>query len=174
MKEEQRVERRGALVLLDNNIINYRNSAFSLPTWSLKWQWQMMSFTFVYIKKCQYLKVKDESEHAITHVRPQTRERYKSIWVSERREGECGAFIPTIHRDTWICSKLFLSIKYSHRGEMHCITQVPTDLRLIILCINTGTFCSLNSTGSTLINFFFYRWKALRPLCALPNITRRS
>lgn len=38
-----------------------------------------------------------------------------------------GFYAHCIRRDTGICSELFLSIKYSHRGETHCITRIPVD-----------------------------------------------
>lgn len=43
--------------------------------------------------------------------------------------GEMWGFYPHYaHRDRGMCSKLFLSIKYSHRGEMPCMRWILNTL----------------------------------------------
>lgn len=54
-----------------------------------------------------------------------------------------GFYPHCIHRDTRICSKLFLWIKYSHRGETHCITQIPMDLPKTLCTVHQRRYSSL-------------------------------
>lgn len=74
-------------------------------------------FYLFILKKSQYLKVEVKSEHDKAHVRPQNRERYKTLWVFKKWEEECGAFIPTISTETlgYAVSSFFLS--NIHTGE---------------------------------------------------------